>query len=56
VRVRFRTPLVTLWVPVNVWLSSVLGLPEEPLLLLPHAVRARLASTTTVKPPNTVLR
>jgi hypothetical protein len=55
VRVRLRFPLVTLWVPVNVWLRSVFGLAEL-LLALPQPATARLASATMVSPLNALFR
>ena len=51
VSIRLRSPLVTLWVPVKVWLRSVFG-SAEPLLALPHPATARLASATMIRPLN----
>ena len=55
VSIRLSFPLVTLWVPVKVWLRSVFGLTEA-LLALPQAATAKLASTTMIRPLNAVLR
>jgi hypothetical protein len=46
---------LTLWVPLNVCLSSVFASPELPLLD-PQAAVATLASTTMAKALNAVIR
>jgi hypothetical protein len=55
VSARLRSPLLILWLPLNVWFSSVDALPEESLLLVPQAATPTLASTATINPLNAVL-